>query len=62
VTESLAELTSSILLGMVIVFLLLWIFLGGRNAFYAAIGIPFSFFAAFIAMDLLGLTINTLTF
>ncbi|MEO2174979.1 MAG: efflux RND transporter permease subunit [bacterium] len=61
VTESLSELTSSILLGMGIVFLMLWIFLGGRNAFYAAIGIPFSFFAAFIAMDLLGLTINTLT-
>lgn len=61
VTESLRDLTQSIILGMLIVFAVLWIFLGSRNAFFAAIGIPFSFFAAFIAMDLLGLSINILT-
>ncbi len=61
VSKSLSDLTDSIFFGMALVFVILWMFLGSRNAFYAAIGIPFSFFAAFIAMDLLGLSINTLT-
>ena len=46
---------------MALVLLILWLFLGLRNAFYAAIGLPFSFFVVFIAMDLMGLSINTLT-
>jgi|TARA_Y100000310_G_scaffold35292_1_gene33363 multidrug efflux pump subunit AcrB len=61
VTGNLDEMKVAILQGMALVLLILWLFLGIRNAFYAAIGIPFSFFAVFIAMDLLGLSINTLT-
>ncbi|MBT4521356.1 MAG: efflux RND transporter permease subunit, partial [Halieaceae bacterium] len=61
VTNNLTELTESIVIGMAMVFVILWLFLGKRNAFYAAIGIPFSFFVAFIAMDILNLNINMLT-
>ena len=44
VTESLADLTTSVLLGMAIVFMLLWIFLGGRNAFLRRYRYPFRLF------------------
>jgi|GEM_PF-1786127 len=61
VNGTLDELRDSILLGMALVLAVLCLFFGFHNALYAAIGIPFAFFASFIAMDALGLTLNTLT-
>lgn len=61
VTQTLNDLRNSIIAGMSLVLIVLCLFFGFRYAIYAAIGIPFSFFATFIAMDILGLSLNTLT-
>jgi multidrug efflux pump len=49
------------LLGIMLVTFILFIFIGLRNAVLAAIGIPFSFFAAFILMNAAGVTVNTIS-
>jgi len=47
--------------GILLVALTLFVFIGARNAALACIGIPFSFFGAFILMNAAGITINTLS-
>jgi multidrug efflux pump subunit AcrB len=61
VDRVLGELGNAIILGMLLVLLVLWCFFGFHNALYAAIGIPFSFVATFIAMDIMGIGLNTFT-
>jgi len=61
VDRVLGELGNAIILGMFLVILVLWCFFGFHNALYAAIGIPFSFVATFIAMDIMGVGLNTFT-
>ncbi len=61
VKQSFADLKFAIALGMLLVFLVLWLFVGLRNALYAALGIPFAFLASFIVMGWLGLNLNLLT-
>lgn len=61
VRSSVNTLGSSALLGVLLVFVVLFIFLGWRNAFFAAIGIPFSFLLAFILMDYFDITMNNLS-
>jgi len=47
--------------GLVLVLIVLYIFLNGRVAFWVAVGIPVSVFAALMALYLLGGTINVMT-
>jgi len=47
--------------GIILVALILFVFIGFRNAVLASIGIPFSFLAAFILMNAAGVTVNTLS-
>ncbi len=61
VRRSFAGLQFAIASGMALVLLVLWLFVGWRNAVHAALGIPFAFFASFIAMQWLGLNLNLLT-
>lgn len=61
VKQSVSALSSSAVLGIILVFLTLLIFIGWRNAFLAAIGIPFSFLLTIFIMDQLGVTLNNLT-
>lgn len=61
VKRSLNALSTNALLGVVLVFLTLWLFIGWRNALLAAFGIPFTFLFAFILMDYFGITMNNLT-
>ena len=61
VARNLDALTMSIAVGMVLVLAVLWLFLGARHAGFAAIGIPFAFLVTFVAMDLLGMSLNILT-
>lgn len=61
VKNSLFTLGNNALLGIVLVFITLFIFIGWRNALFAAWGIPFSFLLTFIIMDLLGVTLNNLS-
>lgn len=44
--------------GFLVVLVVLFVVLGARNAILAAVGIPISFLAAFIAMDQMGETFN----
>ena len=61
VKTSLLTLGNSALLGIILVFITLFIFLGWRNAVLAAWGIPFSFLLTFILMSITDLTMNQLT-
>ncbi len=47
--------------GLVLVFLVMWLFFQGRFAFWVAMGLPVSFLGALYLMGLLGLTINMIT-
>lgn len=61
VKNSLSTLGNSALLGILLVFIILLIFLGWRNALFAAWGIPFSFLLTFILMQWFDVTMNNLT-
>jgi multidrug efflux pump len=61
VKSSLMTLGNSALLGILLVFITLFIFLGWRNALIAAWGIPFSFLLTFILMNMTDVTMNQLT-
>jgi len=47
--------------GLVLVFLVMWLFFQGRFAFWVAMGLPISFLGALFFMSILGLTINMIT-
>jgi multidrug efflux pump subunit AcrB len=48
-------------LGMLLVVLILYTFLDSRVAFWASVGIPFSFMCAIMIMSFMGITLNLLT-
>ena len=51
-------LRNNALIGMLIIVLVLYIFLGKRNALLASLGIPISFFITFIFMKITGYSLN----
>ena len=61
VKNSINTLGKSALFGVILVFFSLFIFLGWKNASFAAIGIPFSFLLTFILMQYFDITMNNLT-
>lgn len=61
VGNSIRTLGNSALLGVFLVFIILFIFIGWRNALFAAWGIPFSFLLTFILMRYFGLTLNNMS-
>jgi len=61
VRKSMKVLGGNAVLGIILVFFSLWIFIGWRNAILAAWGIPFSFLMAFIIMNVFDITINNLS-
>jgi len=61
VDKSMKVLGSNAVLGIILVFFSLWIFIGWRNALFAAWGIPFSFLLSFVIMNYFGITINNLS-
>ncbi len=54
-------LVSSLGLGIVLVFFILWLFLGLKNSLLAILGIPFSFLLAYSVLHQMGVTINAIT-
>lgn len=48
-------------MGVALVLALLWLFLGFRNALFAALGIPFALAGGVVVMYMLGVTINQLS-
>lgn len=61
IASSLSVLASNALMGLAILVVILWLFIGFRNAMMTALGIPVTFALTFIALDVLGETINTNT-
>lgn len=61
VENSLNTLGSNAIMGIILVFIVLWMFIGWKNALFAAWGLPFSFLLTFIIMNYMGITINNLS-
>ncbi|MDD3626670.1 MAG: efflux RND transporter permease subunit, partial [bacterium] len=61
VKNSLNTLGNNALLGVILVFITLTLFIGWRNAVFAAWGIPFSFLLTFILMQRFNVTMNNLS-
>ena len=61
VRNSINTLGSSALIGISLVFIILMVFIGWRNAIFAALGIPFSFMLTFILMRQFDVTMNNLS-
>ena len=58
INRRLNVLQSNLSLGIVLVFIILWVFIGLKNAFLAIVGIPFSFLTGFTFMEWYGISIN----
>jgi multidrug efflux pump subunit AcrB len=61
IKKRIRELQNNALMGMVAVFLSLWVSMGFRNAVYASIGIPVSFLVTFSLMRIFNLSIDAVT-
>jgi multidrug efflux pump subunit AcrB len=56
--QRIKELQTNAGLGIIAVFIILWISMGARNAVYASIGIPVAFLLTFTLMKIFGLSID----
>ncbi|MGM0432068.1 MAG: efflux RND transporter permease subunit [Spirochaetota bacterium] len=61
IDSSISVLTTNAMMGLGLLVLILWLFIGLRNALMTALGIPVTFALTFIVLDLLGETVNTNT-
>lgn len=61
IIRRLGVLGSSLSLGIVLVFFVLWIFLGLKNSLLTVLGIPFSFLTGFLILNFYGITLNEIT-
>ncbi|MBN2829658.1 MAG: efflux RND transporter permease subunit, partial [Candidatus Cloacimonetes bacterium] len=61
VNNALRSLGQNAMMGIVLVFIILTLFLGWRNALFAAWGIPFSFLLTFVLMYYFNVTMNNLS-
>ncbi len=55
-----SDLENSIILGVILVVLVLFFFLGFRNALFVGIAIPLSMFLSFTILSFMGVTLNTM--
>jgi multidrug efflux pump subunit AcrB len=55
-----ADLENSIILGVILVVVVLYFFLGFRNALFVGIAIPLSMFLSFTVLNFMGVTLNTM--
>ncbi|TAJ14049.1 efflux RND transporter permease subunit [Marinilabiliaceae bacterium JC017] len=60
IRDQISNLENSILMGMILVMLVLYLFLGLRNAIFSGLAIPMSMFISFLVLAQLGYTINTM--
>jgi multidrug efflux pump len=58
IRKQLNELQNSMILGIILVILVLYFFLGSRNSFFVALAIPLSMFIAFLIFSLMGYKLN----
>ncbi len=60
IKSQISNLENSIIMGMLLVMLVLYIFMGIRNAIFSGLAIPMSMFISFWLLDQFGYTINTM--
>jgi len=58
IKKQLSNLENSMIMGVILVVLILYFFLGGRNAMFVGFAIPLSMFISFLVLDLLGYKLN----
>jgi multidrug efflux pump len=56
-----AELTNEAIITLVLVFIIMWLFIGFRDSLFATISLPLAFLVTFMFLDALGLSLNFLT-
>ena len=61
VAERIQLVAENIAMGLVLVFVTMWLFFGLRLSFWISAALPVSFLGAFFMMSVLGLTINIIT-
>lgn len=61
IKQRIRELQTNAFLGIIAVFIILWVSMGVRNAVYASIGIPVAFLVTFTLMKLFHLSIDGVT-
>ena len=61
ISSRLSALRNNLSVGLVLVFIGLWLFIGVRNSVLAIIGIPFSFLCAGIFMHVVGVSLNAVS-
>ena len=61
IKKRIRELQINGLMGIFLVFLILWVSMGLRNAIFASVGIPIAFLLTFVLMKISGLSIDGLT-
>ncbi len=59
--DRLQMLTGNSLQGLLLVVIVMWVFFGGRQAFWIGMGLPVSFLGALAFMAMLGISINMLS-
>ena len=60
IRDQISNLENSIIMGMILVMLVLYLFMGLRNAIFSGVAIPLSMFISFLVLGELGYTINTM--
>jgi multidrug efflux pump len=60
IRDQISNLENSIIMGMIFVMIVLYLFMGLRNALFTGLAIPMSMFIAFLVLSELGYTINTM--
>lgn len=58
IRRQLSELENSMILGIILVVLVLFFFLGGRNSFFVGMAIPLSMFISFLIFSMMGYKLN----
>ena len=61
VSDRISLLSSNALQGLILVFLVMWLFFGSRYAFWVVMGLPVSFLASAFVLGYLGISINMLS-
>ncbi len=61
ISSRLTVLKRNLGVGIVLVFVILWMFIGARNSMMAVIGIPFSFLCAFVFMAFIEVSLNAVS-
>ena len=61
IDENISTLGSNLTLGIILVMLIIWLFMGFRNAMLTTVGVPFSFLVTMIIMRLTNNSLNEIT-